>query len=160
MTRQSQSPRYYRALHCARFGQDRLRAACGGGRCAARLDQNCAQRTGKRAAGTKKLAFSQTKSAKRLAKQSAIKEQRNGVQPNQETAPGNGPGPGGRSRVRWFPANRPTPNSEDPMMFLLERGRPHKALRPHVRLRQGCDPSHNMQDFEGCAGLAGAEPHA
>ena len=34
------------------------------------------------------------------------------------------------------------------------------VFRPDVRLRQGCDPSHNMQDFEGCAGLAGAEPHA
>src|SRR5271168_5264301 len=46
-------------------------------------------------------------------------EQRNGIQPNQETAPGNGPGPGGRSRVRWFPANLATSNSEDPMMFFL-----------------------------------------
>src|SRR5271168_4018547 len=29
---------------------------------------------------------------------------------------------GGRSRVRWFPANLATSNSEDPMMFLPERG--------------------------------------
>ena len=34
------------------------------------------------------------------------------------------------------------------------------TLRPDVRLRLGGDPSHNMQDFEGCAGLACAEPHA
>jgi formylglycine-generating enzyme required for sulfatase activity len=29
--------------------------------------------------------------------------------------------------VRWFPANLATSNSEDPMMFLPERGRPHRC---------------------------------
>ena len=34
--------------------------------------------------------------------------------------------------MRWFPANLATSNSEDPMMFLPERGRPHKAARRRI----------------------------